>query len=118
MSEDDRASRLERRIDRFEEKTDVRLDRMAEQLAAIGKSLTELQANSSGMERLWTALNRLEARVTPLERDAPFVEIVRDLFKKFIVTVALAGLMIAAAMVWQARSVERAVNPPPEARAK
>lgn len=86
-------------MDRLEEFVGEKLDRMTDKLEKIAEGQADAKATASGLERLWTAHGKLEERIAPLERDAPFVSMITDGLKKLLRAVIYGSFVIGAAVL-------------------
>lgn len=89
-------ARLERRIDRMEEHFTQKFDRMNASLDTIKEGQAEARSQSSDMIRFDKELEVIKQRLKPLERDAPFVQLLTDGLKEGIRKAVIGGMLIYA----------------------
>lgn len=92
-------SRLERRIDRLEENVSEKFDRMNDRLDRIAEGQLEARGTASGLERAFAEIGQLQTRLTPLERDAPFVQMLTDSLRGILKGIVRGSFIIGAAIL-------------------
>jgi hypothetical protein len=92
--------RLERRIDKLEDNFGARLDKMSSKMDDIADAQADFRAAAAGVNRAFEAIGKLEQRIVPLERDAPFVQLMTDGVRRVLRVIIWGALIVGATTLY------------------